>query len=133
MLLVETFLAVSPGKGVGLYAKSLIPMGMKYWERNEVYDKIISPAEMETLPELAAKYIKTYGFLEPNGNWYLCRDNARFSNHSDNANSSNLFDEDGAVLAHIATRDIKEGEEISCDYTELCQTCKEGITFIENS
>ena len=132
MLLIETYLDLSPGKGLGLFAKCDIVKGTRFWLRSEVFDKVITPDDMNSLNELALEYVKRFGCLEKTNNWYLCADNARFSNHADNPNSKNEFDENGLIKYHVASRDIKAGEEIFCDYKELCQTCKNGISFSES-
>lgn len=129
MLLIETYLDTSPGKGLGLFSKHDIAEGTIYWERNEIFDKIIAPLDLCSLNDLARAYIMHYACLEKNNNWYLCGDNARFSNHSKDPNSKNEFGEDGLIRYHIVSRGIKAGEEIFCDYTELCQTCISGVSF----
>jgi SET domain-containing protein len=129
MLIVETFLEDSPKKGVGLYSTHFIPKGNKWWVRNELFDKVTSKAEFEKLPLLAQEFIKTYGFLEPTGRWYLCIDNARFSNHSDSPNSENELNENGEIISCFAIRDINPNEEILCNYRETCQTCVDNLGF----
>lgn len=129
MLLVETYIAHSPGKGIGLFAKASIPKGTIYWVRNEVFDKVISEDQIKVFNDLAADYIVMHGFKEVTGNWYLCGDNARFSNHSREPNSLNRFGEDGLIAHSYAARDIAENEEILCDYTNTCQTCINGVPF----
>jgi SET domain-containing protein len=133
MLLVETYISISSGKGIGLFAKDKIPKGTKYWVRNETFDKVISQTQLNTFNKLASNYIKTYGFQEINFNWYLCGDNARFSNHSIVPNSQNHFDVNGFLQYHSASDEIKPGEEIFCDYREICLTCSNGIEFNEKN
>jgi uncharacterized protein len=129
MLTVETYLAESKGKGVGLFAKKPIPKGEAWWIRNEAFDKVTDQAIVESYPPLAKTFIKNYGFLEPTGRWYLCIDNARFSNHSDLPNSMNILNDKGEILSCIAFRDILEGEEILCDYRDTCITCANNLGF----
>ena len=129
MLLIDTYVGLSPGKGLGLFANQFVPIGSIYWVRNETFDKVIMPEELPFLNNLALEYIKKYGCLEINNNWYLCGDNARFSNHSDLPNTENKFNEQGLLIYHLANRDIQIGEEIVCDYREICQTCKDNLPF----
>lgn len=129
MLLVETFLNTSPGKGVGLFAKFDIPKNTKYWVRNERFDKVISVTELKDYPLIASDYITKYGFLEKSNNWYLCGDNARFSNHSSSPNTLHLFNQEGLLQYCIALCDIHTGDEITCNYVEICLTCKNGVDF----
>lgn len=130
MLLVETYLDYSEGKGLGLFAKHRIPKGEVYWIRNELFDKIITPCELSQLNELAIAYVKHYGCLEQNGNWYLCGDNARYSNHSNESHCVNVFTNEGLIFKLITGRSIESGQEILCDYRELCQTCNNGVDFL---
>jgi len=129
MLLVETYIEISEGIGIGLYAKNRILKGTKYWVRNEIFDKIISPSQLLRLNKLAINYIKKYGFLEVSGNWYLPGDNDRFTNHSKSSNTLNHFDNGGLLQYATVTKDIEIGEEILCDYSEICLTCKNGVFF----
>ncbi len=131
MLLVETYLDISPGRGIGLFAKSDLPAGTKYWTRNEIFDKTFSIQELERLEKIASEYFMKYGFLEASGNWYLCGDNARFSNHSPVANTINYFDEKGIVQYSDILKTIRAGQEIFIDYTQICETCKNGVNFTE--
>jgi SET domain-containing protein len=129
MLLIETYVTCTKEKGVGLFANSFIPQGTVYWQRDESFDTLFPPAKMERLKPLSVTYIRKYGFLETSGNWYLCNDNARFSNHCNLPNTQNQFDNTGIVVCGVATKDIQPGEEILCDYREICQTCINGVDF----
>ena len=129
MLLIETVVKLSPNKGLGLFAKHFIKKGTAYWIRNESFDKVITPENLESLLPIAKEYIERYACLEKNGNWYLCGDNGRFSNHSDISNTRTEFNEDGLVISLKASRDIHPEEEIFCNYTELCHTCIDGVVF----
>lgn len=131
MLLVETYLDISPGRGIGLFAKFDLNIGTKYWIRNEAFDKVFSISELEALEEIASEYFRKYGFLEVSGNWYLCGDNARFSNHSPVSNTENHFDKNGVIQYSTVSKAIKAGQEIFIDYTQICETCKNGVTFSE--
>lgn len=123
MLVIETFLDISLGKGVGLFSKNLIKKGELYWIRSDTFDKINTPDNMASYYPLQIIFIKTYGFLEASGNWYLCIDNARFSNHSDYPNTINHINEKGELLSCSVSKDILPGEEILCDYRDICQSC----------
>lgn len=129
MLLFSTTVLPSPGLGLGLFALVDIPNGEKYWERDERFDKVIPIKEFESYKEIARKYIEYYGFQETENNWYLCSDNARFTNHSNTPNTTHYHDEKGTLIYCTTTKDIKAGEEILCDYKELCLTCKEGLPW----
>jgi SET domain-containing protein len=131
MLLVETYVASAEGKGIGLFAKDLIARGTTYWRRDEAFDRVFTPDKLAAFPANIINYIQKYGFQESSGNWYLCGDNARFTNHSLNPNFMNHFDEHGLVDYCFTNRDIAAGEEILCNYFETCQSCANGLPFVE--
>ncbi|HZY36202.1 MAG TPA: SET domain-containing protein [Mucilaginibacter sp.] len=131
MLLVETYIAPVESKGVGLFAKTLIPKGTTYWVRNENFDRIFKSDMLESFPSNVIAYIQKHGFLEITGDWYLCGDNARFTNHSLSPNFINHFDDAGLVDYCFADRDIHPDEEILCNYFETCQSCANGLPFDE--
>lgn len=129
MLLIESYLDNSSGRGFGLFASAYIKKNTVFWVRNELFDKIITNKEFFKLNQISKKYVERYACLEKSGNWYLCSDNSRFSNHSFKNNTINVFDNMGILQKQFASKDIKAGEEILCDYTELCLTCKNGLNF----
>jgi len=131
MLLIETYINISPGRGFGLFAKTNLIVGTKYWVRNEIFDKILLPEELNLLAPIASDYFTKYGFLERTGCWYLCGDNARFSNHSPVPNTQNHFSTSGLLEYCTISKDINIGEEIFIDYTNICLTCKDGVNFSE--
>lgn len=129
MLLIETYLDFSPGKGIGLFSKELVPEGTTYWIRNEQFDRVFGEQLIATFEKKSVDFIMKYGFKEASGNWYLCNDHARFSNHSTTPNSKSIFDGQGLVEYNIAIHEIRPGEEIFCDYTEICTASKHGVDF----
>ena len=129
MLVVKTYLKPSNGMGIGLYSAEFIKHGTIWWTRDLTFDKLISKEEFHSYPEHSQKFIEEYGFLEKTGDWHLCIDNARFTNHSINPNSENTWDASGALLSCYAIRDIQQDEEILCNYLETCITCIDGLSF----
>ena len=129
MLMVETYIAPVVGKGIGLFAKSVIQKGTVYWRRNEAFDRLFTPEILNTLPEHIVSYIQKHGFQEVSGNWYLCGDNARFTNHSLDPNFINHYDTEGLVDYCFTDRDIVADEEIVCNYYDTCQSCANGLPF----
>ena len=134
MLTIETYLSLSPGKGIGLFTKERIQANSIWWIRSEKFDKKFLPEELDSLNWLTVQFIKTYGFLEPTGNWYLCIDNARFSNHSVFPNTGNNLNTNGELISCSAKRDIEVGEEILCNYKEICLVASKDLGFkdVEN-
>jgi hypothetical protein len=131
MLLVETYVAPVEGKGIGLFAKALIARGTTYWRRNEAFDRLFTPEMVAAFPANIIDYVQKYGFQESSGNWYLCSDNARFTNHSLDPNFINHFDESGLVDYCFTDRDIAADEEILCNYFDTCRSCANGLPFEE--
>jgi SET domain-containing protein len=130
MLTVKTVLKETGVKGIGLFAAEPIPKGYVWWRDNRELDRSISKSKFEALSELAKEFVNTYGTLDSDGNWYICLDNARFINHSDNPNTSQA--NSGMPTssdAWITTSDIPIGEEITIDYRQICTTCKNGLPF----
>ncbi len=117
MMTVKNYLDKSPIDGIGIYAGEDIEKGTIVWRHVEGLEKVITEAEYEKLPDLAKEYIDKYGFMPPSkpGIRVLEFDNGRFMNHAANPNT-NFNDE----MQGIATRDIKKGEEITCNYKEFC-------------
>lgn len=129
MLVVKTYLKPSVGMGIGLFAAEFIKQGTTWWIREITFDKLITKEEFDNYPEQSQKFIEEYGFLERTGNWHLCIDNARFTNHSANPNSENTWGINGELLSCYAISDIQEGEEILCNYETTCLTCVGGVSF----
>lgn len=129
MLIVETYIDFVKGKGLGLFANENINKGDKYWVRNEEFDKIIPNSILIDFNPMIQKYIKKYGVLEKSNNWYMSIDNSMFTNHSDNPNTDDYFDELGVLQYSFAVIAIKEGEEILCDYRKICRYCSEKLFF----
>lgn len=131
MLLVETYVSYVSKKGLGLLAKVRIAKGTTYWLRNESFDRTFSEKQLESFDKLASDYVRHYGFQERNSDWYLCSDNARFTNHSKQPNTKNHFDIHGTLQSCTVVTDVEVGEELLCDYSELCLTCINGVHFGE--
>jgi SET domain-containing protein len=116
MLLVKTRLGQSPIHGIGLFANQFIPAGIETWRWEPAFDIERSKEEIDALPEHMREWFKQYAYLDFHvGSYLLCVDDARFINHSDDANvctdySLNRYGID------FATRDIQLGEEITINY-----------------
>jgi len=114
MLLVKTYLAESPIEGIGLFAAEDIAKGTTIWRFDERFDRKFSKAERDALPEPAYTFVQKYSYPESVGSdvYYLDGDHARFMNHSNTPNTDCETDT-------IATRDIRAGEELLCDYHQF--------------
>ena len=129
MLLFETEVRESQikGLGLGLFTLVKIKKGAKYWIRDEDFDRVISLHQLNSLMQIGKDYVEKYGFQETSKNWYLCGDNARFTNHSEDPNTAQYFDGQRRLQYGYALRDIEVEEEILLDYSDLCLTMTNGV------
>jgi SET domain-containing protein len=117
MLVVKTILAPSDIEGLGLFARQHIPKGAIVWTFVPGVDALFDESAIEALPAVTQDICRRYAYLDPNSKKYvLCGDDARFENHSENPNTTGVYPEGQPFGIDIATRDIQEGEEITCDY-----------------
>jgi SET domain-containing protein len=110
MLLVETYLSESSGKGLGLFSKKFIPKDTLIWQFAEGLDIKIHKEKCKLLNGVQKKFIDTYFWREGDYLYSSC-DHSIFQNHSDNPNCIGL-DEDKI----IAARDINADDEILTCY-----------------
>ena len=112
MIIVPTYLEKSPVHGFGVFAKELIKKGSKVWEFNPIFDVRFTDAEFERLPPSVKDEIEHHLYQpEPGGVLYYESTMGRYMNHSREPNVD--FSDVGVGWA---TRDIKLGEELTCDY-----------------
>ena len=110
MLLVETYLAESPNKGLGLFSKNFIPKDTIIWRFVEGFGIKVHEDEYKSLPDIQKQFVDTYFWKEGNYLYSSC-DHSVFQNHSTNPNSV----EDGEDMK--ALRDIYPNEEILVNYS----------------
>ncbi len=120
MNLVKTYIGKSPVDGIGLFASEFIPKGTLIWELQDHFDTVIKDedfqfiiGETSTMSLAQKDYLNKYCYFK-NGKRVLCADDAKFANHSLNANTVSTFDRQYAKI------DINIGDEIFCDYREIC-------------
>jgi len=99
--------------GYGVVATKFIPKGTITWALDK-FDRIFSPEQIKALEPTYQQILDTYAYKNPEGNYVLCWDNARFVNHSSNSNCITT-----AYEFEIAVRDIHPGEELTDDYGYL--------------
>jgi len=115
MLLVTTFLDRSSIHGIGLFADTFIRSGTVIWRFDSYVDRRLTAAEIEQLAAPCRQQILRYTYREKmSGLYVLCGDDARFFNHSQDPNCTDLDDDSGGVT--VAIRNISAGEELTCDY-----------------
>lgn len=115
--MIKTRVGPSEIAGLGLFADQDIPKGAVTWQFMAGYDLLLTQAEIEALPEPARSNLLDHTYHDAKSGLYvLCADNARFMNHADEPNTAGVH-EKGAIEGYdVATRDIKRGEELTCDY-----------------
>lgn len=99
--------------GYGVVATRLIPKGTITWALDKL-DRIFTPEQVTQLDPLYQEVLDKYTYRNPEGNFILCWDNARFVNHSSNSNCITT-----AYEFEVAIRDIQPGEELTDDYGYL--------------
>lgn len=120
---VPTFLAASPVHGVGVFAGQDIRAGTVIWEFTPGIDWRMPESAFDTFPEPYRSMLRPYCYEESEGVLVLCGDNARFMNHSFSPNC----DDEGAQTT--ARRDIRAGEELTCDYRSFdLESARDGLT-----
>lgn len=119
MMLVRTYLSNSKIEGVGIFAAEPIKAGDIIWRLEPKFDVFFTEADIEKLPPHMQDFIDryTYPHLRMPGVFILEADNGRFMNHSETPNTDFTGFDQG-----FATRDIAQGEEITCNYHEFDPT-----------
>ncbi len=113
MLLVETYIAESPGKGKGLFSKNFILKGTPTWNFVEGFDIKVHKDKYNLLSQVQKDFIDMYFWKEDDYLYSSC-DNSNFKNHSFTPN----FIGDGKGNL-IAAKDIYPNEEITVNYSEF--------------
>lgn len=116
MLLVKSFLKFSDIHGVGCFAAEDIKAGQVVWKFDPILDVELDAEKISEFPESVQSFLFMYAYGQQTGTkktFILCGDHARHMNHSDNPN---LIEAGDGNAFNIAARDIKAGEELTCDY-----------------
>lgn len=114
MLLVKSYLKFSEIHGVGCFTAEDIKKGQVVWKLDPLFDVEILADKIASYPPAIQCFLEMYAYgQETNGkkSFILCGDHARHMNHTENPNL--LETRDGN---NTAIRDIKAGEELTCDY-----------------
>lgn len=110
MLLIETYIAESPGKGRGLFSKNLVLKGAVIWRFEEGFDIKVHKEKYQSLSEVQKKFIDEYFWKEGDYLYSSC-DHSVFQNHSNNPNSVGTGENE-----MLAARDIYPNEELLVSY-----------------
>ena len=128
--LVDEYTVVQPSgiEGYGLFARKLIPEGTVWWHARPQDIMVVGKEAFLTLvgsfrppppykPRLVDRLIDcllTYSYHDAELDALIfCLDNARYVNHSLDANSAAGVEK----FSSVALRDIQPGEEITEDYS----------------
>jgi uncharacterized protein len=116
MLLIRTRIGLSPIHGNGVFACETALAGSTVWQYEPAFDRVISEEELRTMPAAFCEYINMYAYhsTDIDGRLLLPCDHARFLNHSADPNTKEL------PFRSVASRLIKSGDEITCDYGAFC-------------
>jgi len=114
MLVVPTQIRPSSIHGSGVFLLVPVKKGDLIWRFDSRIDRVYSQSEIDSLPELAAKFITHHAELHrTTGVWILSGDNARYINHSDSPATLSM----GIGFADdLAARDLEIGAELTSDY-----------------
>lgn len=128
MLMVDTELRPSAIEGIGVFLLNPVKRGDLIWRFDARIDRIYTEPELDYLPVHVQKFLRTYcTWHEATQLYVLCGDNGRFFNHASSPTTiSNAisFGEDHAA------RDLAVGEELTSDYTTICDHARfEGAVF----
>lgn len=101
---------------MGLFAVVPIPKGAPVWRFVTGFDQAFSPTQVAAWPETAQAHVRWFGFISrETGQIILSGDTACFMNHAADPNTGAPPDVRLPVTT-VALRDIRAGEEITCDY-----------------
>ncbi len=117
MMQVRSSVKYSPIHGLGCFADEDIKEGQVVWEFDPRLDLVIDAKDLSSFPTAVVEFLKMYCYGQDDGEkkvMILCGDHARHMNHTTNPN---LLEASGLNGKNIAARDIKKGEELTCDYT----------------
>jgi hypothetical protein len=115
MLLIDTYAAPSLIEGVGVFAAESVKKGQCVWTLDLRIDRVITHEELETAMPLFRQFVERYAYFDAAlGGYLLDGDHSRFLNHSEHSCIEFRADGDG-----YARRNIRAGEELTCNYAEF--------------
>lgn len=114
---VKTRLGPSAIAGIGVFAAEDIPAGTVTWAWEPLIDRAYSRDEAAAMTALQRGVLDTYAYWDDSlAGFVLCGDNGRFMNHAPAPNSGAGSHREPPGGFDVALRDIRAGEEITCDY-----------------
>lgn len=114
MFHIRTYVDKSAIHGIGVFAGEDIPDGTLVWEFHPLIDRLITEAEIHTLPLPVQEMVRKHAeFVESEAAFILSGDNDRFMNHSA---TPNIRDEGERMFSNTT---IPKGTELTCDYRQV--------------
>ena len=102
--------------GLETFALTSIPAGTAVWIET-TSDRAFSLAEVRTMDVGQRQFIERYAYVRGDDRLVLCGDDARYTNHSCDANTLAVTDR-----VTLATRNIGPGEAVVEDYATFNRT-----------
>ncbi len=98
------------GRGLGVFATSLIPKGTIVYIQDSL-DIVLESSAIHDLPTLPAAEVKRLSYKKSDGTFVLCWDHSKYTNHCCFPNSLST-----GWGFEIALKEIHPGDEITDDY-----------------
>lgn len=136
MTLVRIGVGPSSIHGLGCVARETIQPGQMVWRFDDRYDKVIKREDLEHLPEAAKENLLNYAYVSrATGDYILCSDDSRFTNHSADPNILCVIPEGSTNndLVCYAKRFIAIGEEMTNDYRDFDEESGEDFHYPETA
>ncbi len=117
MLLVKTKICPSPIHGIGLFADEFISKGALIWKFTPGFDLRFTREQILEFPESIQIYLYRHSWKSNDTSLYIfSSDDARYFNHSEDANTISVHKDGEEEIITIAARDIIKGEELTDNY-----------------
>lgn len=119
-LLIPARLAASPIHGLGLFTEVPVAAGTPMWVFDDRIDRIVAPGDavLTDYPGVA-RLADSHGCVIGGLGILMLGDDARFVNHAEEPVMGRA--DPGDWRRFHALRDLAIGEEITCNYEEICE------------
>lgn len=116
MFTVGTYVAPSTIHGLGVFAGEDLVEGQVIWQFARGLDLVVPFEQIAAAPKAFQEYMEMYAYVSPqvSGGMVLSCDHAKFLNHSEDPNTEIRGE------TTLASRTIRIGQEITCDYRIVC-------------
>lgn len=116
MFIINTYIAKSDIEGVGVFTAQDVKAGEVISKFEAEFDRLIPTEDYLKAPPHLKSLLDRYAFPHPHKPDFIVYevDNSRFMNHSETPNTDYSDFEAGRAL-----RDIRAGEELTCNYNDF--------------